>query len=80
MSSRPDQILTLREVIDLLRIGRSTLWKWVHSGELPAYRLGGSRGGILRFRLSDVIAFLERYPAAAPDQPDNEEGEEGGAK
>jgi excisionase family DNA binding protein len=37
----PDKLLTTREVVDLLRLDRVTIYKMVKDGELPALRLGG---------------------------------------
>lgn len=35
-----NEFLTPREVMDLLYIGKNTFYKLVHSGELPAFRIG----------------------------------------
>ena len=35
-----DEILTIAEVCSILRIGRSTLLKLIHSGEMPAFKVG----------------------------------------
>lgn len=50
----PPQIeafLTLREVSHRLNIHTSTLWRW----NVPGHDLGGRR----RFRISEILAYLE---------------------
>lgn len=58
MSDR--ELLTSSQVLDLLQIGRTKLWKLVRTNAFPAYRIGASRNGALRFRRSDVLGWLER--------------------
>ncbi|KMY22973.1 DNA binding domain-containing protein, excisionase family [Actinobaculum suis] len=36
------QFYTVAEVADLVRVSRMTVYRMVHSGELPAVRVGGS--------------------------------------
>jgi excisionase family DNA binding protein len=38
------EILTPKEVCEILRIHRGTLYKMLRKGELPAFRLGGVGG------------------------------------
>jgi len=56
-------ILTPQEVRGLLRISRTTLWRWVAERGLPSIRVGG----LLRFRRADVEAFLKRHEVKAGD-------------
>jgi excisionase family DNA binding protein len=44
------EVLTLREVGELLRVNRSTLYKLTRQGRIPAFKIGGD----WRFR-KDVI-------------------------
>ncbi|RLC70499.1 MAG: DNA-binding protein, partial [Chloroflexi bacterium] len=35
-----DEIMTVQEVADYLRISRTTAWRWCNEGRLPAFRIG----------------------------------------
>ena len=35
-----NELLTVKEVADYLRVGRVTVWRWCKEGTLPAYRVG----------------------------------------
>ena len=35
-----DEIMTVQEVADYLRISRTTVWRWCNEGRLPAFRIG----------------------------------------
>ena len=55
MAELPDvRFLTVAEVADLMRVSKMTVYRLVHSGELPAVRVGRS------FRVSedDVNEYL----------------------
>ncbi len=54
------EILTSREAMDLLKIGRTKLWELMRDNSLPAYRVGNGRTSGLRFKRTDLIAWLER--------------------
>lgn len=47
------EFLTPREVMNLLCIGKSTFYRLVHSGELPAFRIGK----LWRVKRSDLKKF-----------------------
>jgi excisionase family DNA binding protein len=51
-----EEILTIREVADLLKLHPKTVNKLVISGKLPAYRIGRQ----WRFRKSEVLKTLEK--------------------
>lgn len=51
-------LLTRRQVSDLLSIDLSTVHNWTKKGILPAYRLGGR----VYFKLSDIENNLDRIP------------------
>ncbi len=57
-----EELLTSHEVIELLRISKSTLLRWVKEGRLPAQRAGVR---LLRFRRADVMAALHPVPSSA---------------
>ncbi len=55
-----DEILTRREVQELLKIGRTKLWELTRKNVIPAYRMGsGNRSG-LRYKRSELLAWLDQ--------------------
>lgn len=48
-------LLTARQLADLLGFSAATVQDWVERGDLPGFRVGGR----LRFRESEVLAWLE---------------------
>jgi putative molybdopterin biosynthesis protein len=50
-----EEFLTVEEVQELLKVGRTFAYSLVRSGELPSYRVGR----LLRIRRSDVEDWLE---------------------
>lgn len=54
------EYLTPREVMELLYIGKNTLYKLLNSGELKGFRIGKQ----WRVRRADLSAFCERIPLA----------------
>ncbi|GAA4780202.1 MULTISPECIES: helix-turn-helix domain-containing protein [Microbacterium] len=62
MAELPDvRFLTVAEVADIMRVSKMTVYRLVHSGELPAVRFGRS----YRVPESAVTAMLE-VPADRP--------------
>jgi excisionase family DNA binding protein len=55
----PERLLSARELAELLGFSSATIQDWVERGELPAFKLGGR----LRFRESEVLAWLEERRA-----------------
>lgn len=55
-----DQILTLREVADYLKLTERTLYRLSQEGRLPGFKVGNS----WRFRLRDIEAWIEAQKAA----------------
>lgn len=51
----PDQLLTAKQVADLLQLGLRTVYHYAANGELPARKIGGS----LRFHRADLAALLD---------------------
>ena len=56
-AARDDRLLTVRDVMALLKLSRTRIWQLVNEDNLPAYKLGGS----YRFWRSEVIAWLEQF-------------------
>jgi len=52
--------LTVAEVADLVRVSRMTVYRWIHSGELPAVRFGRS----FRVPQQAVETFMEQAELA----------------
>jgi excisionase family DNA binding protein len=59
-----ERLLTAREVGEMLDVSAETVLRWTRAGELRGYRLPGSVRGRLRYRLSEVEAWLERRATA----------------
>jgi len=57
-STRAERLLTLREVADMLGVSEPTVYGWRYRGEGPlGYRINGGR---VRYRESDVLAWVEQ--------------------
>jgi excisionase family DNA binding protein len=54
-----DEILTSREARSLVKIGRTKLWELTRSGKIPAYRVGEGRTSDLRYKKSELLAWLD---------------------
>lgn len=59
VSTNHDEILTSREARSLVKIGRTKLWELTRSGKIPAYRVGEGRTSDLRYKKSELLAWLE---------------------
>jgi excisionase family DNA binding protein len=59
-SDAHDEILTSREAQELLKIGRTKLWELTRKQLIPAYRLGGNNRAGLRYKRSELLAWLDR--------------------
>ncbi len=54
-SKIPD-ILTRKEAQSILKIGKGTMFRLIHNGELPAIRLGNNR---FKIKKEDLITYIE---------------------
>ncbi len=54
MSEQPDEILTIDEVAVFLKAGKRTVYRLAASGEIPAFKLGGT----WRFRRSELDQWI----------------------
>ncbi len=52
--------LTVAEVAEMVRVSRMTVYRWIHSGELPAVRFGRS----FRVPQQAVETFMEQAELA----------------
>jgi excisionase family DNA binding protein len=55
MNTVEEELLTVEQVQELLKVGRTFAYSLVRSGELPSYRVGR----LLRIRRQDVDRWLE---------------------
>ena len=52
----PDEILTVAEVAELLKVAEKTVYTMAQRTEIPCFRVRGQ----WRFRRSDIDAWIER--------------------
>lgn len=57
----PTTVLTLKEVQDRLKVGRSTVYRLIDKGELNPFKIEGA----LRFEETDVEAYIQRQIEAS---------------
>lgn len=51
-----DEILTVQEVADYLKVSRTTVWRWCNEGKLSAFKVG--RGWrIHRLEVEKIIGY-----------------------
>ena len=62
MITHDSEYYTVREAADLLRVSVPTVWRWVRSGQLAAYRVGKRS---IRIRKGDLGGMV------APSEPVN---------
>ncbi|HVF78817.1 MAG TPA: helix-turn-helix domain-containing protein [Solirubrobacteraceae bacterium] len=58
-------LLTTREVAAQLGVGRSTVYRWITAGQLPAIRIGSGRCAPIRVPVDELHATLHRTRDAA---------------
>lgn len=66
-----DEYLTVAEVARLLRVHRTTVWRWITAGRLHGYRLGTRtlrvrRDDLRRFLHSAAVSIRPPYPSRPP--------------
>jgi len=55
-----DEILTVKEVADYLKLAEKTAYRLVAEGKLPGFKVGGS----WRFKKEDLQQWIEQQKAA----------------
>jgi excisionase family DNA binding protein len=60
-----DRLLNSREIGELLGFSPATVVDWAEAGNVPAFKVGGR----LRFRESEVLAWLETKRAPGEATP-----------
>ena len=58
-----DEILTIREVAALLKIGEKTAYTMAQSGELPGFKVRGQ----WRFRRAEIDRWIDQQPRGGGD-------------
>lgn len=56
-------VLTIKEVAALLKVGEKTIYSMAQSGELPAFKVRGQ----WRFSRKDIDAWIEQQKNASQD-------------
>jgi excisionase family DNA binding protein len=51
-----EELLTAKELAQILKLKLSTIYAWTHTGMIPHIKISRN---CIRFRLSDVLAWLE---------------------
>jgi excisionase family DNA binding protein len=64
-----ERLLTARELGEILGVKPGTVLNWYEAKKLPGYKLGGTPGGRVRFRLSDVDVWRTGAGGEAPATP-----------
>jgi predicted DNA-binding transcriptional regulator AlpA len=74
-SAAGERLLTAQQVGELLQLSTSTVLDWFEGGKFDgcAFRLGGKKGGPVRFRLSEIEVLLETWRVSAPIGADGRE-------
>ncbi len=62
--------VSVEEVAAHLRVGKDSIYRWVDAKSLPARRVGR----LLRFRLSEVDAWVEAGGGESASKSDSERG------
>ena len=51
-----EKLLDIKQLSELIQVSRSTIYKWVHIGFVPHFKLGA----FVRFRESDIEKWLQK--------------------
>jgi excisionase family DNA binding protein len=63
-----ERLLTARELADYLGFSAATIVDWAEAGKLPVFKIGGR----LRFRASEVEAWLQERRLEQPSRREPE--------
>jgi excisionase family DNA binding protein len=75
--AEPDgDILTLDEVAAYLKAGKRTIYRLAASGEIPAFKLGGT----WRFSRSDIESGIKQQSTGSPDRAASKTSNKGNRK
>jgi len=62
------EVLKLKDVADLLRVGEKTVYTMAQTGELPAFKVRGQ----WRFTRKDIDEWIEKQKEIALDGSEND--------
>jgi excisionase family DNA binding protein len=62
-----ERLLNARELGDYLGLTAGTVLDWFEAGRISGFRLGGRKGGPVRFRLAEVEAMIEGWRVNGSD-------------
>lgn len=75
--AEPDgDILTLDEVAAYLKAGKRTIYRLAASGEIPAFKLGGT----WRFSRSDIESWIKQQSTGSPERAASKASNKGDRK
>lgn len=60
---RNEEVLKLRDVVALLKVGEKTVYSMAQAGELPAFKVRGQ----WRFSRKDIDAWIEQQKRTTKD-------------
>jgi excisionase family DNA binding protein len=63
-----DEILTLPEVAQLLKVAEKTVYSMAQKGQIPAFKVGGQ----WRFKRVDIDEWIEQRKVASRDDGERE--------
>jgi excisionase family DNA binding protein len=67
-----DEILTIRDVAALLKVGEKTIYTMAQASDLPGFKVRGQ----WRFRRSDIDAWIAAQVEQSQARPDDGGGDE----
>jgi len=67
----PEEILTVREVAEFLKVTERTIYRLATEGQIPSFKVGGS----WRFQRSDLILWMNEQAKAQTDRGGQPHGE-----
>jgi excisionase family DNA binding protein len=59
----PEEILTIREVAEFLKVTERTIYRLAADSQIPAFKVGGS----WRFRKAELIQWMSEQSRAGSD-------------
>lgn len=71
MHQMPEEILTVREVAEFLKVTERTIYRLATEGQIPSFKVGGS----WRFQRSDLIQWMNEQAKGQTDRGGEPHGE-----
>ena len=51
---------TVKELAEYISLSTDTVYHWIYCGKIPHYKFGQGKGGIVRFDIKEIEAWLEK--------------------